>query len=78
MSDAHEYTNGEVTIIWKKERCIHSKNCWKGLYSVFQPGQRPWIKPEGATTRQITQQIDKCPSGALSYRMNKGAEGPVG
>lgn len=71
MSDAHEYTNGEVTIIWKKDLCIHSKNCWKGLGSVFQPGQRPWIKPDGAATERIVHQIDKCPSGALSYRMNK-------
>lgn len=70
MSEEHTYTNGEVTIIWKKDRCIHSTKCWRGLGSVFQPGQRPWIKPEGASTEAITAQVDRCPSGALSYRMN--------
>ena len=75
MSAEHTYTNGEVTIVWKKERCTHSKNCWKGLGEVFKPGQRPWIIPEGGSTAQIIAQIDKCPSGALSYRMN--AEAPT-
>ncbi len=74
MSKEHTYTNGEVTIVWKSELCIHSKNCWKGLGDVFKPGERPWIIPEGATTQQIIAQIDQCPSGALSYRMNSGAK----
>lgn len=70
MSKEHTYTNGEVTIIWKKELCTHSKNCWRQLGSVFKPGERPWIRPEGSDTDSIKAQIDRCPSGALSYRMN--------
>ncbi|MDF3025742.1 MAG: Iron sulfur, CDGSH-type [Fluviicola sp.] len=75
MSDkaiVKEYSNGEVTIIWKPESCIHSTVCWKkttGLPNVFQPNTKPWIKPEGATTAEIIRQVDKCPSGALSYRL---------
>lgn len=76
MSKEHTYTNGEVTITWKKDLCIHSTKCWRGLPGVFQPGQRPWIKPEGAGTDAITAQIDRCPSGALSYRMNDDAAAP--
>lgn len=63
----HKYTNGEVTIIWKPDVCIHSTLCWKGLIEVFNPKERPWIKPDGATTERIIDQIQKCPSGALSY-----------
>ena len=66
MSKEHRYTNGEVTIVWKPELCIHSRNCWKGLGAVFQPGQKPWITPEGADTAAIVAQVAKCPSGALS------------
>jgi uncharacterized Fe-S cluster protein YjdI len=65
-----KYTNGEVTIIWKNEQCIHSTLCWKGLNSVFNPTERPWIKPDGAPTQAIVDQVKKCPSGALSYVMN--------
>lgn len=51
MSKEHTFTNGEVTIVWKPDVCIHSRKCWTGLGAVFQPGKKPWIKPEGATSR---------------------------
>ena len=72
-----KYTNGEVTIVWKPDACIHSTICWKsatGLPHVFNPAERPWIKPEGATTEKIVDQVKKCPSGALSYYMNQDAD----
>jgi len=78
MSKEHEYTNGEVTIVWKQDLCIHSTKCWKGLNAVFQPGQRPWIKPEGASTEAIIAQVQQCPSGALSYRMNEAGAATLG
>lgn len=65
------YSNGEVTIIWKPHLCIHSGNCVRGLPAVFRSGERPWIRPEGAGTDAMIDQVKKCPSGALSYRMNK-------
>jgi uncharacterized Fe-S cluster protein YjdI len=65
-----QYTNGEVTIVWKNEQCIHSALCWKNLSTVFNPKERPWIKPDGAATETIVEQVKKCPSGALSYFMN--------
>lgn len=68
------YTNGEVTIVWKNNQCIHSTHCWKGLTTVFNPTERPWIKPEGASTQAIIEQVKKCPSGALSYFMNSELE----
>jgi uncharacterized Fe-S cluster protein YjdI len=67
------YTNGEVTVVWEPSACIHSTLCWKGinaLPAVFNPAERPWIKPEGAPTERIIQQVKQCPSGALSFYMN--------
>ncbi len=64
------YSNGEVTIVWKPHLCIHSANCVRGLPSVFRSGERPWITPEGATTGQIIAQVNRCPSGALSFFMD--------
>ena len=65
-----KYTNGEVTVVWKPNVCIHSTLCWKGLIQVFNPKQRPWINMDGAATEKIIEQVRKCPSGALSYFMN--------
>ena len=66
-----EYTNGELTVVWKPRACIHSEECIKALPDVYKPEGKPWITPEHATTRELKDQIDKCPSGALSYYMNK-------
>ncbi|WP_452224113.1 (4Fe-4S)-binding protein [Lacinutrix chionoecetis] len=62
------YTNGEVTILWKAKKCIHSGICVKTLPEVYNPKERPWIKPENATSQQLTDQVLKCPSGALSIK----------
>ncbi|MFT3932861.1 MAG: (4Fe-4S)-binding protein [Chitinophagaceae bacterium] len=66
----HKYSNKDITIIWKPDVCIHSKICWHGLRDVFDPVRRPWILPDAADTATIMAQIDKCPSGALSYIKN--------
>jgi len=72
----HKYSNKDITIIWKPDVCIHSKICWHGLRDVFDPARRPWILPDGADSATIMAQIDKCPSGALSYIKNTPEEEP--
>lgn len=66
-NNQRQYTNGEITVVWQPEVCIHSKICWKGLLSVFNPQKKPWVNMEGAATEEIRKQVNKCPSGALSY-----------
>ena len=69
-SKQKEYSNEEITVVWKPAVCIHSKKCWKELGEVFQPKERPWVKMDGASTAEIKAQVDKCPSGALSWYQN--------
>jgi uncharacterized Fe-S cluster protein YjdI len=69
MGKTKEYSNGEVTVVWEAEKCIHSAMCVKGLPDVFQPKERPWIKIDSGTTDRIIETVKKCPSGALSYYM---------
>lgn len=70
MSKTKDYTNGEVTVVWEPEKCIHSGICVKGLPNVFQPKERPWVKIDASTTDKIIETVKKCPSGALSFYMN--------
>lgn len=70
MSTTKEYSNGEVTVVWKPDKCIHSAICAKGLPKVFKPRERPWIVIDAAPTETLVNQIKQCPSGALSYYMN--------
>lgn len=66
-----EYTNGEVTIVWQAAKCIHSANCVRNNPDVFHPKEKPWIIAEASTTEKIIDTINKCPSGALTYFLNK-------
>jgi uncharacterized Fe-S cluster protein YjdI len=70
MGKTKEYSNGEVTIVWKPDACIHSAICVKGLGDVFQPKEKPWIKINAAPTEALVKQVKACPSGALGYYMN--------
>jgi uncharacterized Fe-S cluster protein YjdI len=63
-----EYQKDGLTIIWKPKRCIHSGVCVKTLPMVYDPKAKPWIKPENASVEALKNQINNCPSGALSYR----------
>lgn len=65
------YTNGEVTIVWKPTLCTHSRNCFTGLPDVFHPKDLPWVTPDKSSTDKIVEQVKKCPSGALTYFLNK-------
>ncbi len=65
-----EYKNEDITVVWQPEICTHSGICARGLPAVFKPRERPWVTMQGASTERITQQIDACPSGALSYYKN--------
>jgi len=66
-----EYSNGELTVVWKPKLCIHAAECVKALPNVYNPNENPWIKVENGTTEELQAQIKKCPSGALSYYMNE-------
>ncbi len=63
-----EYSNGEIAIVWQPDLCIHAGICIRTLPQVYRPQERPWVDPEKATTAQLIDQIDRCPSGALSWR----------
>lgn len=62
-----EYSNSEITVVWKPKLCIHAAECVKALPEVYDPKASPWISIENATTEELKEQIGKCPSGALSY-----------
>lgn len=65
-----KYTNGDITVVWQPHVCIHSAICFRGLSKVFNPQKRPWITMENADSDEIMNQINECPSGALSYIKN--------
>jgi uncharacterized Fe-S cluster protein YjdI len=65
-----KYDNGEITVVWQPGLCIHSARCVRGLPAVFNTALKPWITIDGADSETIVNQINQCPSGALSYIRN--------
>lgn len=65
----HTYENEQIEIRYDLNRCIHAKECVKGLRAVFDPKKRPWIQPDNAPAEDIVKAIEGCPTGALHYRL---------
>lgn len=69
-----EYTNGEIVVFWNPDKCIHARECVRGLPQVFNQEKTPWVSIEGARSEEIMRVIDRCPSGALTYKRVKDAD----
>ena len=65
-----EYSNGEITVVWNAEKCIHAGECVKRLPKVYNVDKTPWIDVTQATTEELKSQVSACPSGALTFVTN--------
>lgn len=64
-----EYKTDDIIVYWTPSLCAHSKNCIHGSPEVFDLEKRPWINMKMAVSEQIIKTIDKCPTGALKYKL---------
>lgn len=70
--DKKVYSNNKgISVVWEPEKCKHAGICVKLLPKVYNVQNHPWITPENANMNDLKNQIDKCPSGALSYIIPK-------
>ena len=65
------YETDEIIVSFDPNICIHSGVCIRGLPDVFDVKRKHWIRPELATAEEVAEQIKRCPSGALQYRMKR-------
>ncbi len=66
-----EYSNGVITVVWQPTKCTHAGVCVHTLPKVYNPKAKPWIAIENASSEALRNQVNKCPSGALSFYENK-------
>ncbi|WP_224332190.1 CDGSH iron-sulfur domain-containing protein [Haloprofundus halobius] len=76
--EIHNYTGEGIEVSYDVRRCIHARECVRGLPAVFDPDRRPWIDPNNADADDIAEVIERCPTGALHYeRTDDGPEEAV-
>lgn len=68
METIKEYQKDNLTVVWNAGKCIHAGVCARTLPKVYKPKAKPWITVENASIEELKNQINACPSGALSYR----------
>ncbi len=66
-----DYVGTHITIHHNRGICSHAGFCTDNLASVFRMKEKPWIDPDGAEADAIIATIKQCPSGALSYSIER-------
>jgi len=64
-----EYKGEKITVYFDGDICKHAAECVKGLPEVFNVKARPWISLENVDAKKVAEVINRCPSGALKYKM---------
>ncbi|MBX3143013.1 MAG: (4Fe-4S)-binding protein [Trueperaceae bacterium] len=76
-SRGRAYRSEGITVYFDARKCIHSGVCVRGLPEVFDVKRRPWVRADLAAPDAVAAQIDRCPSGALSYDLRGDAGNPA-
>jgi CDGSH-type Zn-finger protein/uncharacterized Fe-S cluster protein YjdI len=67
-----EYRSERIVVSFDPERCIHARYCVRGLPEVFDPSERPWVRPDRANAEHVAEVVMRCPTGALQFERADG------
>ncbi|MBT8325131.1 MAG: (4Fe-4S)-binding protein [Winogradskyella sp.] len=70
--ETHEnvFSNNDITVTYEPRCCVNAELCAKQLSNVFRQSVIPWIHLDGESTDRIIEQVKRCPSGALQFKLN--------
>ncbi len=67
-----EFKGEEIDVSWDGRLCIHVGECGKAQGELFVAGRDPWCVPDGVSTSEVREVVERCPSGALTYSDKNG------
>jgi CDGSH-type Zn-finger protein/uncharacterized Fe-S cluster protein YjdI len=67
-----EFPGEEIDVSWDARLCIHIGECGKAAGELFVGGREPWCAPDKVAKAEVREIVERCPSGALSYRDKEG------
>jgi CDGSH-type Zn-finger protein/uncharacterized Fe-S cluster protein YjdI len=68
-----EYPGADIDVQWDGRLCIHVGECGSARNDLFVAGRDPWCVPDSCGTAEVREIVERCPSGALTYRDKSGA-----
>lgn len=74
MSDKRvvDFQGAEIAVQWDGRLCLQLGECGRAVGELFMDGREPWCIPDAACTAEVREVVERCPSGALSYRDPSG------
>ncbi|MTW20704.1 CDGSH iron-sulfur domain-containing protein [Allochromatium palmeri] len=67
----------EIDVSWDERLCIHHGECGKAEGDLFVGGRDPWCQPDAVSRAEVREVVERCPTGALSYRDKTGESEPA-
>ena len=69
MSDKKKYTfpGSKINVDWDGRLCIHIAECGHAKGELFVGGRQPWCQPDLVALEEVTDVVERCPTGALTY-----------
>lgn len=66
------YPGQAIDVQWDGRLCIHVGECGNAQGDLFVAGRDPWCIPDGSSKAEVREIVERCPSGALTYRDKDG------
>ncbi len=70
--DIFKYDGERVDVFWDKRLCIHVGECGRAKGELFVGGRKPWCQPDLTTDADVEEVVERCPTGAITYRHHEG------
>ena len=70
-----KYPGKLIDVFWDGRLCIHIGECGQAQGDLFVGGRQPWCQPDLVAPEAVTEVVERCPSGALSYTTKEDAHG---
>jgi len=72
MSGQKKYTfsGNNVDVVWDGRLCIHIAECGSAKGDLFVGGRQPWCQPDLVALDEVVDVVERCPTGALTYKSN--------
>ena len=72
--DIFTYPGAETDVHWDQRLCIHIGECGRAEGDLFVGGRKPWCQPDLVQIRNVTDVVERCPTGALTYQRKDGGD----